>query len=64
VIEAESSDEVWKARADFQREIFRVFDSRMTNFDNQVGVLIAAAVAILGFGGGAATNRGRRPGCW
>jgi hypothetical protein len=58
VIEAESSDEVWKARADFQREIFLVFDSRMTNFDNQVGVLIAAAVAILGFGGGAAANRG------
>jgi hypothetical protein len=56
-MEAEFSDELWKARAEYQRELFRIFDSRLTNFDNQVGVLIAAAVAVAGFGGGAAKNR-------
>ena len=54
---AATPDEVWKARAEFQREIYRVADARVASFDTQLGVIIAAAVALVGFGAGAATSR-------
>jgi hypothetical protein len=48
--------EALKAKAEFQRELYRVADARIGNFDTQVGVIIAATVAVVGFGAGAATR--------
>jgi hypothetical protein len=48
--------EALKAKAEFQREIYHVADGRVASFDTQVGVIIAAAVAVVGFGAGAATR--------
>jgi hypothetical protein len=54
--------EALKAKAEFQREIYRVADGRVANFDTQVGVIIAAAVAVVGVGAGAATRGKVLPG--
>lgn len=43
-------DDTIKAKADFARYIYSVADARISAYDNQAGVLVAAAIAVAGFG--------------
>jgi hypothetical protein len=45
-----ADDETIKAKADFARYIYSVADARISAYDNQAGVLVAAAIAVAGFG--------------
>jgi hypothetical protein len=55
-LDAASPLEATSIPAAFQREIFRIGDSRLAATDAQAGILIAAAVAVATFTGGLVKN--------
>jgi hypothetical protein len=46
----ENGLEALKARSEFAKNIYAVADARISAYDSQAGVLVAAAIAVAGFG--------------
>ena len=60
--ESAGTAEAAKVKAEFQRELYKVADSRMASSDSQAGVIVAAAVTVAGFA--AAATRDRQVNMW
>jgi hypothetical protein len=53
---ARGSGEIPKVKAEFQRELYKVGESRITNTDNQSNIIVAAAVTVVGLAAAASQD--------